>query len=179
MVHNLQCNHPLLTEFVIYNPWIDFHSYLRIRSSMVIHMGRDIQSNIQYSTDNDQGTENCLTSVLVYKNLISHLRILSVTICDTVPIVTTATGQAGILLKKAVIFACNSRLLILTFWINWSCCCTNRWFAQSLCQKAIYKKTKNYHCLATKFWKSKNLVRNGQTVDRWSTLNKNECTYPT
>ena len=147
---------------MIYNPWIDFHSYLRIRNSKAIHMDRDIQSNIQYNMDSDQGTENYFEtpwqSILLDDFMvISHLGIFSVTICDTVPIVTTATWQAGILLKKAVIFTCNSRLLILTFWINWSCCCASCRLAHSLRQKAIYKKAKHYHCWTWKFLKLQEL----------------------
>ena len=81
-----------------------------------------------------------ITSPFLPKNMNSHLRIFSITICDTISVITTTTRQAGILLEKAVILTCNSCLLILTFWINRSGCCTICRLAHSLCQEAIDKK---------------------------------------
>ena len=89
--------------------------------------------------------------------MISYLCIFSITICDAVSVVTTATGQAGILLEKAVILTCHSRLLILTLRINRSCCCTFCRLAHSLCQEATYKKAKNYHFWTTNFLKVQDL----------------------
>ena len=68
----------------------------------------------------------------------SYLGVLSITRSDTVSVVTATSRQTRILVKKAIVLAFNSWLLIWAFWIYRSWCCTICRLAYSICQKAIY-----------------------------------------